>query len=88
MVRDISDDKVHDSEVREAHGEQVKRHRPKADGVYIQGTVQGIRVVFTADTGDARTVLADRVYQRIPEDRRPRLNDLCLPHLLQLLVTP
>ena len=30
---------------------------------------------FSADTGAARTVLADRVYQQIPEDRRPRLNE-------------
>lgn len=37
-------------------GVHVKRQPLKADGVYVQGTVQGIKVEFTTDTGVARTI--------------------------------
>lgn len=56
-------------------GVQVKRQLLKADGIYVPGTVEGIKVEFTADTGAARTILSDRFYLRLPRDKRPELTE-------------
>lgn len=56
-------------------GVQVKRQLLKADGIYVPGTVQWIKVEFTADTGAARTILSDRFYLRLPRDKRPELTE-------------
>lgn len=56
-------------------GVHVKRQLLKADGIYVPGTVQGIKVEFTADTGAARTILSDRFYLRLPRDKRPELTE-------------
>ena len=51
----------------------VGRQVVRSDGVYIEGTIQGMKVTFTADTGAARTVISSRVFRRIPANRKPRL---------------
>lgn len=43
------------------------------DGVYISGSILGIPVDFTVDTGATRTIVSDEVYYRIPNERRPAL---------------
>ncbi|KAJ8300790.1 hypothetical protein KUTeg_022309 [Tegillarca granosa] len=45
----------------------VRRRKPKDDGAYIEGSVEGIKIIFTADTG------ATKVYKRISEECRPKL---------------
>lgn len=44
------------------------------DGVYINGSVEGVPVVFTADTGASKTLISTRVYQKIHEGIRPSLS--------------
>lgn len=57
------------SEKLEVVGRQVLR----SDGVYIEGSIQGTNVTFTADTGAARTVLSYKAFRKIPESQRPKL---------------
>jgi hypothetical protein len=49
--------------------ETTRRGIPKYDGVYIKGAIQGINLTLTA----TRTIISDRVYHKIPVDRRPKL---------------
>ena len=53
--------------------EYIRRQLLKADGVYVQGAIQGIRVEFTADTGAARTIVSYKMYQKLPRNKRPTL---------------
>ncbi|KAK3085975.1 hypothetical protein FSP39_011528 [Pinctada imbricata] len=55
--------------------EYVRRQLIGADGVYVQGRIQGIPVEFVADTGAVRTILSDKVYQKIPASKQPVLFD-------------
>ncbi|XP_053395583.1 uncharacterized protein LOC123525908 [Mercenaria mercenaria] len=43
------------------------------DGVYIEGTVEGKPVVFTADTSASRNILSSRVYHKLGDAERPPL---------------
>ena len=47
--------------------------KPGCSGVYLEGQVDTIPVLFTADTGASRTILSDRVYNKIPSKQRPKL---------------
>ncbi|KAJ8308315.1 hypothetical protein KUTeg_013189 [Tegillarca granosa] len=51
----------------------VRRRKPKDDGVYVEGSVEGIKIIFTADTGATKSVISDRVCKRISEECRPKL---------------
>lgn len=42
-------------------------------GVYVEGSVEGVELLFTVDTGATRTILSDHIYYQIPEQRRPSL---------------
>lgn len=53
--------------------EVVRREIPKFDGVYLNGTIHGVEVTMTVDTGATSTLIAHRVYQQIPEEKRPKL---------------
>ena len=44
-----------------------------SDGLYIRGEVEGMKTVFTADTGASKTVISMRVYDQIPQADRPQL---------------
>lgn len=48
--------------------------RSLSDGVYVRGMVNGEPVMYTADTGASRTIISNRVFQRIPEEKRPVLD--------------
>ena len=47
------------------------------NGVYVNGMVEDIPVVFTADTGASVTIISTKVYNQIREDVRPRLSKAC-----------
>ena len=51
----------------------IRRKRQLCDGIYIKGKIQDTPVIFTVDTGACRTVLATKVYQSLPEGKRPVL---------------
>ena len=59
--------------------EYIRRQLLKADGVYVQGAIQGIRVEFTADTGAAKTIVSDKMYQKLPRNKRPTLTIESMP---------
>ena len=47
---------------------------PKSDGVYVEGYVENIRLLFTADTGASKTLVSKRLYDKIPPLQRPSLS--------------
>ena len=49
--------------------------RGLADGVYVPGSVNGVPVTFTADTGASRTIISKRLYESLPMEKRPSLNN-------------
>jgi hypothetical protein len=51
----------------------VERQVMRSDGVYVDGSIQGIKVTFTADTGAARTVISTKLFRKIPNSKKPRL---------------
>jgi hypothetical protein len=51
----------------------VERQVMRGDGVYVDGSIQGIKVTFTADTGAARTVIHQNCSERF---QIPRSHDL------------
>lgn len=53
--------------------ETTRRKIPPISGLYIQGKLNGIKAIFTTDTGATRTIISDRFYNKMPEDNRPRL---------------
>jgi len=57
----------------ESDDEMIRRGLPKYDGVYVDGRLCGVEVTMTVDTGATSTLIANRVYQEIPEEMRPRL---------------
>ena len=47
--------------------------------MYIKGEVEGIPVIFTADTGASATVLSTKLYDKLCEDKKPTLKkSFCL----------
>ena len=49
----------------------VGRQVIKSDGVYVEGVIQGMKIIFTADTGAARTVVSAKYFHKIPLSKRP-----------------
>jgi len=49
---------------------------PRAKGTYIEGKVQGAEVNFVLDTGATSTLISKRVYDAIPKESRPILQDV------------
>ena len=45
----------------------------RPDGIYVPGTVEGVNVIFTADTGACKTVLSKKIFHSIPFQKRPKL---------------
>ena len=52
----------------------VGRQKLKSDGVYVRSRVQEVPVLFTADTGAAKSVLSKKVFDKIPVQYQPELN--------------
>jgi hypothetical protein len=53
--------------------QKVRREKPKCSGVYVEGSVQGIEVLFTIDTGATRTFMSKRIFEKIPSEKKPEL---------------
>ena len=53
--------------------ENATRKIPCRDGLYVDGVINGVKMLFNIDTGATCTVISDRVYNSIPEERRPIL---------------
>ena len=45
----------------------------RSEGFYLNAEIEGVNILFIIDTGATRTVISDRVYNSIPEVRRPEL---------------
>jgi hypothetical protein len=53
--------------------EMARRSQPQYDGIYVEGSAQGLDVTFTIDTGATATLVSSSVFDSIPEATRPRL---------------
>ena len=54
--------------------EIVRRKRAFSSGVYIKGNIENVPVILTTDTGATRTIISDRVYNKLDPKIRPQLN--------------
>jgi hypothetical protein len=52
---------------------RAKQCRGISTGMYIKGSVEGVPVQFTVDTGASRTVISTRVYNRVAERKQIEL---------------
>ncbi|CAC5411476.1 unnamed protein product [Mytilus coruscus] len=43
------------------------------DGIYVKGFIEVVDVIFTADTGACKTVLSEKIFNKIPLLQRPKL---------------
>ena len=57
------------------HANVTRRQRPRDPGIYAKGAVDGVKVNFTIDSGASLTSVSYQVYQKIPENRRPKLRE-------------
>ena len=53
--------------------ETIHRKTSKSNGIYVKGSIYGIPIWFTIDTGASRTVVSTRVYNKINTENRPTL---------------
>lgn len=61
-------------EVKQPIANNREPKKPKlCDGVYVEGAVNGVAVLFTADTGASRTVISTRVFEKLQGEVRPML---------------
>lgn len=42
-------------------------------GIYISGSVEGVEVDWTTDTGASRSIISKRTFDKIPSNKRPKL---------------
>ena len=52
---------------------EVRRGMPKVTGVYVKGSVCGVDVIFTIDTGASTSMISQRVYKEISKANKPSL---------------
>ena len=45
----------------------------RSEGFYLDADIEGVKVLFTIDTGATRSVISEMVYNSIPEGQRPKL---------------
>ena len=60
----------------------LRREVPRFKGIYIEGSVEGVEVNYTVDTGATCTIVSSRVFEQIPESDRPTLHKPKLSHVL------
>ena len=53
----------------------TRRQKPQDPGIYAKGAIDGIKVNFTIDSGASLTSVSYHVYQKIPENRQPKLRE-------------
>ena len=54
--------------------EETLRKINQCHGIYISGSVQGVDVNWTTDTGATKSIISRSVYERIPQNLRPKLS--------------
>ena len=59
---------------------EVKRSHTKTAGIYIEGKVQDVNVVFTVDTGASRTILSEKIYDKIKLQKPPLTKSSMIIH--------
>lgn len=55
------------------HAEVIRRKIPKCSGIYIKGSVHGVPVYYTVDTGASRTIVSWRIFNQIPKSNCPSI---------------
>ena len=65
--------------------ENATRKPPCRDGLYVDGVINGVKMLFNIDTGATCTVISDRVYNSIPEGGQPILTRCTEPAMGQSL---
>ena len=53
----------------------TRRQKTQDPGIYVKGAIDGVKVNFTIDSGASLTSVSYQVYQKIPENRRPKLRE-------------
>ena len=59
--------------VSQSNYEQTERKR-RGNGVYIQGSIEGIPLIFTTGTGATKTIISEQTYNKTPMAKRPKLS--------------
>ena len=54
----------------------TRRQKPQDPGIYAKGAIDGVKVNFTIDSGASLMNVSYQVYQKIPENRQPKLKEL------------
>lgn len=44
-----------------------------SEGIFLNAKLNDMEVTFTIDNGAARTIISERVFRRLPEDKRQEL---------------
>ena len=57
------------------HANVTRRQKPQDPGIYAKGAIDGVKVNFTIDNGASLRSVSYQVYQKIPENRRPKLRE-------------
>ena len=52
---------------------QTLKRVMRSEGFYLEAKLEGVNILFTIDTGATRTIISERVYKSIPDERRPQL---------------
>jgi len=79
----IVDSVVEEQVIPSGNEEQIRRKTPRSPGVYVEGSIHGVNVWFTVDTGASRTILSERVFKKIAKERQPELQNYTDPPLEQ-----
>ena len=46
----------------------IRRKVPKGSGVYVKGSIQGVPIWGTVDTGASRSVVSSRIFNKMKRD--------------------
>lgn len=64
-------------ETNQQHGdicsENILRQINGCPGIYVSGSIQGVKVQWTTDTGATRSIISKQVFEKIPKESRPEL---------------
>ena len=52
----------------------IRREIPTYDGVYVNGFIENVDVVFTVDTGASFSFLSNRIFDEMSDSDRPSAN--------------
>ena len=52
---------------------KIQRRVQKSKGIYVEGEIEGIKLILTADKGATLSIISPRIYNNIPKLHRPVL---------------